>query len=487
MLRAQVMSGLRWTVGARILAQVVTWAITLVVIRILTPADYGLLAMATICVAFLSIFSELGLGTAVVQRVDIDVATLRNVFGTLIIVHGTLASFLALIAPLIASFFDEARIVPIVRVLALQLLVAAFGVVPDALLQRKMDFRRRSLLDLSGAIAGALMTLGLALAGHGVWALVIGALFTQSWKTIGVNLVAPFPHWPRFSLSGLRSLVTFGGHISASQLLWFFYSQSDMLIAGKWLGKELLGFYSVAMHLASLPNQRIAAIVNQIAFPAFSRMQGDARKVAASMLVGVRVLSLIAFAVLWGLSSIAPEVVNVILGSKWGPAVVPLQVLGLVMPLRMIGNFVPNAVQGMGRSDIILKNAATVALIGPTAFLIGVNWGLLGLSAAWLVATPLLFAENMMRSLPVLGLRFRQLVGAMWPAASAGLLMYFCVSAARLTIDMPVGILRLAALIAVGALTYIASSFVLNRRGLREAYTLFHEVLRPKATPSASD
>jgi len=480
-LRAQVISGLRWTVAARILAQTVTWASTLVVIRILTPADYGLLAMATIFVAFLSMFSEFGLGPAVVQRLEINIAMLRKVFGTILVVHAGLMALLLLAAPLISAFFDETKVVPIVRVLALQLAIGAFGVIPDALLQRNMDFRRRSLLDLTSAIAGAVTTLGLALAGGGVWALVAGTFLAQASKTIGVNILAPFPHWPTFSLSGLRSLVTFGGHTSASQLLWFFYSQADMFIAGKWLGKELLGFYSVAMHIASLPNQRMAAIINQVAFPAFSRMRHDDEQVGANLLLGVRLLSLVAFPILWGVSCIAPEAVNVIFGPKWKPAIVPLEVLALVMPLRMIGNFVPNAIQGIGRSDILLRISLAGALIAPGAFLIGVNWGLLGLSIAWLVATPLLFLQNMAQSLPVLGLRFRQFGDAVWPAASAGILMFPAVSSARYMTGDQTGILHLTTLIGVGAVTYVAASFVLNRHSLREAYGLLRELLATKA------
>jgi O-antigen/teichoic acid export membrane protein len=260
-----------------------------------------------------------------------------------------------------------------------------------------------------------------------------------------------------------------------------------MLIAGKWLGKELLGFYSVAMHLASLPNQRLGAIINQVAFPAFSRMQHDVARMGTSLLLGIRVLSLTSFAALWGLSSIAPELVSVLLGPAWTPAVVPLQVLGLVMPLRAIANFIPNALQGLGRSDILLGNAIAGALIGPAAFLIGVRWGLLGLSAAWLVATPLIFVQNMARCLPALELRFRQLGMAMLPAAGAGLLMYLAISGVRPVLGTQSGGVRLIALIAAGALTYVAASFVVNRQGLREAHRLFREIVRSKSVKSPSN
>src|SRR4030095_11317112 len=110
-----------------------------------------------------------------------------------------------------------------------------------------------------------------------------------------------------------------------AQVLWFIYTQIDVVIAGRWLGKELVGFYTVAMHVASLPNQRIAAIINQVAFPAFASIQHDVKAVGRHLLLGVRVLSFIAFPVLWGISSVAPEIVTVVLGAKWNPATLPLQ------------------------------------------------------------------------------------------------------------------------------------------------------------------
>lgn len=485
-LRSQALSGFRWTASVRLASQVLTWAITLVVIRLLTPADYGLLAMATVFVAFLAMFSEFGLGAAVVQKADVDEILLRRIFGVILIIHFSLAALLMLSAPLIGAFYDEPRVIPVIRVLSLQFVLAGFAVIPDAQLQRRMEFRNRSLLDLSGAIVASFTTLAMAFSGAGVWALVAGSILSQVWKTIGINWLSPFRHWPDFSVKGLRSLLRFGGHISAAQVFWMFYSQVDMLICAKLLGKEVLGFYSVAMHLASLPSQRISGLVNQVAFPTFSRMQHDLPKVGANVLLGVRILSFFAFPVLWGMSSIAPEMVEVMLGAKWATSVVPLQVLALIIPLRLVANFVQVAIQGVGRSDVVLRNAIWASLIAPVAFFIGANWGgLLGLSLAWLVVSPLVVVQGMMRGLPVLGLRLGGLVISMMPAAGAGLIMYGAVTATRhLLLVEQGGVLRLCVLIAVGALAYCAVSLGLNRKGAKEVIEMLRSIVTTKRQKS---
>ena len=210
-----------------------------------------------------------------------------------------------------------------------------------------------------------------------------------------------------------------GSQVTGARTLYFIYSQADVFIGGRIFGKDLLGFYSIALHLASLPVQKISSIVNQIAFPAFAEAQHDARAVTWHMLKGIRLLSFLSFPVLWGISSIAPEIVAVLLGSKWESAIVPLQVLPLVMPVTILSPFLNTAFQGIGKSYIVLRNAMTACVILPAAFWIGAHWGLLGMSLAWLIGFPLVFYLNLRRMLPLVGLKvssvWRPPDGRRWP------------------------------------------------------------------------
>jgi teichuronic acid exporter len=440
-------------------------------------------------VAFLAMLSELGLGAAVVQRTEVDERLLRQVFGVILVIHFSLALLLAFSAPLIAAFYGEPRVIPVIRVLSLQFVFAAFAVLPDAQLQRQMEFRNRSLLDLTGAIVGSITTLALALKGAGVWALVSGSILSQLWKTIGINRLSPFLHRPDFSMKGVKTLLRFGGHLTAAQVGWVFFSQVDVLIGARLLGKEVLGFYSVAMHLASLPSQKVSGLVNQVAFPTFARMQDDLQKVGENVLLGVRILSFFAFPVLWGMSSIAPEMVQVILGPKWSQAAVPMQLIALIIPLRMITNFVQTAIQGIGRSDIVLRNVLWASLIAPPAFFIGTNWwGLLGLSLAWLVVSPVVVAQAMSRGLPTLGLSIGQFVAAMLPAASTSLIMYCAVAITRkVFLDGQGGMLSLSVLIGVGALACCVVSYAFHSKETREVLNMLSSIVTAKRPQSKAN
>jgi O-antigen/teichoic acid export membrane protein len=484
--RQKVLSGLIWTGGMRFLGQVLTWAITIVVIRLLSPSDYGLLAMAMVFVSFIIHMSEAGLGAALVQAPEVDDLKLRGVFGAVILVHSALFVLLVAAAPTIAQFFEEDHLVLIIRVLALQLLIAMFAVIPSALLTRVLDFKRLSIIGLAGVLCGSLSSLGLALSGYGVWALVIGSLINNLWNTVAINVLSPFLKWPDFSLRGARSLVAFGAQVTAARALWLVYSQADIFIAGKLLGKELLGFYSVSMDLASLPVQKLSAVINQVAFPAFARLQDISGVVSQYLLKLLRVLGFVAFPVLWGISSIAPEIVAVLLGPKWGAAMVPLLVLPLVMPLNLVSTFLNTAFQGIGRSGVVFMNVLTACLVMPVAFWIGANWGLLGLCIAWVLAFPLVLIVNLWRMLPLVALRLRDVLFALAPAVLTSAGMYAAVSITRyLVADWLSAPYLMALLIGVGAASYAALVWTTNRTAVDEiAELLGLERLRGKRGPS---
>jgi O-antigen/teichoic acid export membrane protein len=253
--------------------------------------------------------------------------------------------------------------------------------------------------------------------------------------------------------------------------------QADSFIAGKWLGKDLLGAYSVAMHLASLPNQRISSLIGQVAFPAFSRVQHDRKMVASYVLLGVRVLSLFSFPIFWGLSSVASEFVQVILGPKWLASTIPLQIISLVMPLRTINTFVPNAIQGLGRFDVALKNVVLSFAIFVLAFTVGVQWGLLGLCLAWLVAMPIASLITMRINMRILETPMKSFFLSMGRPAIAALLMYCTISLCRSTVLSSVSDpSKLALSIIVGFVAYVGLIRLIDRAGFDELIGLLREL-----------
>ena len=468
-LKKKVITGFCWSAGGRFLSQLITWAITLIVIRLLTPADYGLMAMAGIFTGFLALLNELGLGAALVQGEDFEKHFLRKVFGLVFTVNFFLFMLLLFAAPLIASFFKEQRITPIIRVLSFQFIMMGLSTIPQSLLMRAMNFKKISVVDFVSGIVGSLTTLILALMKGGVWSLVWGSLASNFVRTIGLNLIQPSVRFPRFSFNGMRQIMSFGGYVTIGRILWYFYNQADIFIIGKLLGKDVLGFYSIGMELASLPMDKISGILNQIAFPAFSSIKKDPEKVKGHFLKSVRIISFTAFPVLWGISSISQEIVAILLGDKWRLAALPLQLLSLLIPFRMLSNITYPVLMGLGRPDIVFLNVLLYAVVMPLAILIGVQWGIFGVCIAWLLVFPFAFLWNLFRVIAILDIEFIDFLTAIYRPILASLSMYIIIIAIKLSLGIDTtNIGSVVMLITTGILVYSGMILTLNKEGCRE-------------------
>lgn len=474
-LRRDVLHSLKWLAGARFAGQLIAWAITLVVIRILNPSDYGLMAIAEVLIGFAALFQEMGLYTAMVQKQGLTSRQVEQAFGMLIIINSLIYALIFVSAPMLAVFFDDPRLTNIVRVLGVQFPLASVGVVQDAMLARSMNFKRKSFVNLAVGLANGLTTLGFALSGAGVWALVYGSLAGSVTRPIGLALAAR--HWcrPRFSRAGMAEMLRFGGFVTASRLIWYVYSQADVFIIGKLLGKQVLGYYSIAMQLASLPMQKVGELLNQVGLAAYSSVQRDLDVLRSHFCKAVRILSFLAFPVFWGISCISPDLVAVVLGHRWERAVAPLQLLSLMMPLRMVAHGGGAALEAIGKPHIGTINSFIALLIMPPAFFIGAYYGgLIGASLAWVIGFPIVVLARLRFSLPPIGMTSHQYFSAMAGPAGGGAVMYIAVIITRETVADP--FLRpapgLILLVCTGALVYAAYMWFLRRADCLEVIDL---------------
>lgn len=466
-----VLSSLRWTLFAKFGSQLVSWACTLVVMRLLHPDDYGLMAMATALIALCVLINEMGLGQAVVQAKTIATQELKQVFGLVVLINGSLSALLCLTAPAVAAFFGEPRLTAIIMALAAQFLILMFMVIPSALLDREMLFRYKSINEVLATVTGAAVTLSMAWLGYGVWALVVGSLATVTVRTVCLNLQKPFLHRPSFDFGGFGHFLRFGGYTTANRVLWYLYSQADVFVIGRLLGKTQLGFYSVGMQLASLPLQKVGAVLNQVGHAAYSRMQDERERerVGQYVVKAARIMAFVSFPVFFGLSAVTPELIYVVGGTQWLPAILPMQLLSLVFPLRAMNLTLTPVVSGLGRPDITLRTLLIAVVVMPSSFYLGGMWdGLRGVCLAWVVIFPLWSLYAMKQSLKLIALPLRAfLSAARWPALLAGT-MYGAVSAGRWGLSELHELPRLLLLGALGAAVYAGLFWTLRRQECRE-------------------
>jgi O-antigen/teichoic acid export membrane protein len=472
-LRQRVLHALGWALTGRVLAQAASWVITLVVIRLLTPDDYGLMALATIFITLVALVNELGMSGALIQADRLTEAQIRQTYGIVVIVQLAFALLIVATATPIAAFFNEPRLAPILQVSSMQFVFLAFEIIPESLLMRALEFRLKACVDTIAQLVGSVLTLGCAWLGLGVWALVWGVLANQAVKACGFTIATRFYSRPSFSLRGMRAMISFGGMLTAERVFWFLYSQADNLILGKRFGGEVLGVYSVAIQLAALPMDKLGPILGQVAFPAFARVQARPVEATDYLLKATRLIALISFPTMFGLSAVAPWFVPVVLGPKWHAAILPLQLLAVSMPLRFVALAQPPFLKGLGHARLSLTNAMLAFVLLPLAFLVGSRWGVVGMSVAWLAVYPPYFALTVVRAGRVTPITLSAVARALTPSALAAATMYGAVAGAgALLPDDAGGIIALVGLVVLGALVYCGLALAFNRAGCVEAAEL---------------
>jgi len=486
-LRQAALSGARWTLAAKIGLLLLTWPITILVIRLLEPGDYGLLAMAMVTIGFVALFSEMGLGIALVQADKLDDATARTACAAVLVCNVAVAVILCLLAPLAARWFDESDLIDVMRVLTLELLVSSLAAVPQAQLERQLRFKQLSIATMSAGVAGAAMTLLLALLGFGVWSLVYGNLTIAGVRTVMIVVFNGRFVWPslRHGLAPLRGLVRFGGQVLAARGLWYWFSQADQIILARLLHVSVFGYYSVAAQLAMLPANKAMEVVNRVAFPVLSRMQAAGSLQATHQ----RLLSLLAtyaFGVCWGLAAVAPDLVVTLLGEKWLAATLPLTLLAAVTPLRMLSALNNTVTAAAGAPQASTIELAVAGLLIPGAVFAGA-WlnGLYGACLAWPLTYPVVYLlSNALTCNAIGGSHVRGLLPLAAPMVTAAV-MWLCIWLVRWQLDSVVhGGVLLVLELAGGAISYVVAFHVLAPALARDARALAIDLVRPgRAVP----
>jgi O-antigen/teichoic acid export membrane protein len=453
-LGAKVRRAVLWRSGSQILTQIVQWGATFLVIRILSPADYGLFAMTQVVLVFLNMLNGYGLASGLVREPHVGRREIRQLFGMLILLNGALGLAQLALAPWAAAYYGHPQVATMLRVQALLYLTTPFVALPYALLARAMDFRGQATANIAAAFASASAALGGALAGLGVWTLVLAPLVLFAVRAVLLTRAAGSLVWPTFDFRGAGRLARYGGVMAAGQIFWFFQSQVDVFIAGARFGAHTLGLYTTALLLAQIFVSKVVPPLNDVAFSAYARLQHDPQALAAAFLKGVRVVMTAAMPFYLGLAVTAEPLVLGVLGTKWAEAAPLVAVIALAMPFMTLQVLLTPACDARGRPGIGVANGATGALILGAAFLIGVQWGPIGLAGAWVAGYPLYLAVSLWRSLPVIGARLRDVGAAVLPPVLGSIAMAAILVVIDVRVDWPSPLVRLAALVAIGALVY---------------------------------
>ncbi|HWV12527.1 MAG TPA: lipopolysaccharide biosynthesis protein [Sphingobium sp.] len=481
---ARIRSALFWRSGSQILSQMISWVVTLVVIRLLDPADYGLFAMTQVILNFATFLNGYGLVSALVQSETLDSHKLRQAFGIMLLLNGGLALAQLLIAPWAADYYDQPMVADLLRVQALLYLSTPFISIPEALMGRALDFKRPALVNLIAAGASAAVALTGALSGWGVWTLVFAPMAGFWVKAVGYVIATGFRPIPSFDFRGTGAMVAYGASLLGGQLFWIVQSQADIFIGGRALSPHQLGLYAEALFLTQIFVSKFIPPLNDVAFPAYARMQKDPARIAWSFCKAVRLLLLISCPVYLGMAVTAEPLVETLFGAKWLEMAPFVSVLALAMPFMTLQVMFAPVSNALGRPGMTARIAAVGAVLMPVAFLIGIQFGAIGLAWAWLGAFPILTAVTACLAGGAMGLRLRDLIRAAAPGLGCSVMMAGIVLIIDSLLPPLPAFARLCVLVPAGGVAFLGALMLCARGTLMELISLV--VRRTAPQPAAA-
>ena len=347
----EALRGIPWTLLTYALSRVVTVLTTLVLARLLAPADFGLFAMAVLGMELLSVFSGLWLAAALIVRPDLDRRAEGTVLSLVVAAGVLLAIVLIAVSPALAALFGEPRLTGIVALLAAVLLVSGVNWFYETLLQRELAFRRRFACLMARTLAFSAVALCLAVAGAGVWSLVAAYLAGYLASGAALLALAPYRVRPAFDRAEAGRILRNGRGFLGQDLAVFLGENADYLAVGRALGSAQLGFYVMAFRQAELPNYAIAEPVGKVTFPAFAQMHQRGEDVRAAFLRTLRLIALATVPAGVILSAAATPFAVALFGADWRPMAGPLAVLGVWAALRPLQVTMGQLLNSLGRAD----------------------------------------------------------------------------------------------------------------------------------------
>lgn len=471
-LRSRVRSAVFWRSGSQIVAQLIAWTATFLVIRMLDPADYGLFAMATMVVVFLGLFEGFGFASSLIQRESISREDIRQVFGLLILLSFGLAAAQLLLAPLAAAYFREPAVATLLRVQVLLHFTTPFIALPFALLSRELDYRKQALANLAASIAAAATALTLALMGFGVWTLVYAPIVLFTVKAAGLTFAARSLIWPSFRFKGAGAMIGFGGALTVTQFFWFLQSQSDIFVAGRAFNAHMLGLYTTSLFLTQILVAKFVPPLNDVAFSAYSRMRREGDSIAPAFASSVRLIMTVALPFYFGLALTAEPLIETILGPHWHATIPIVHLLAIAMPFMTLQILFAPATNASGKPWIATRVNMAGALIMATGFIVGVQYGLIGMAWVWLIAFPAFTMVTMALSMPAFGLKLADLALAILPSLAAAFGMAGIVVGVDSMLPAMPAFSRLGWLVAAGIASYALLMLIWARPVVAEIRTL---------------
>lgn len=387
MKNVSVISNFLWRFAERCGAQLVTFIVSIVLARILSPNDYGTIALVTVFITILQVFIDSGLSTALIQKKDADDLDFSSVFYFNFVVCIILYLLMFFSAPYIAKFYNNLSLTPIIRVISLTLIISGVKGVQQSYVSRNMLFKRFFFSTLGGTIFSAVLGIAMAYAGFGVWAIVFQQLSNNTIDTLILWITVKWRPVKKFSWLRLKNLLSFGWKLLASSLLDTVYNNLRNMIIGKLYTPADLAFYNQGDKFPKLIVTNINTSIDSVLLPTMSNEQDNPVRVKEMTRRAIKTSTYIMAPLMIGLAFCAEPIVRLVLTDKWLPCVPYLRIFCVTYLFWPIHTANLNAINSMGRSDLFLKLEILKKIIGMILLLSTMWFGVMAMAYSLLISS----------------------------------------------------------------------------------------------------
>ncbi len=474
----KTISNFIWRFAERCGAQLVTFIVSIILARLLTPEDYGTIALVTVFTTILQVFVDSGLGTALIQKKNADDLDFSSVFYFNFVVCIVLYIGIFVTAPIIASFYDDISLIPVIRVISVTILISGVKGIQQSYVSRNMLFKRFFFSTLGGTIFSAFFGIGLAYAGFGVWAIIAQQLSNTAIDTLILWITVKWRPKKMFSWERLKVLFSFGWKLLASSLIDTVYNNLRNLIIGKFYSSADLAYYNQGDKFPKLIVTNINNSIDSVLLPTLSNAQDDRECVKNMTRRAIKTSTYIMAPLMMGLVFCATPVVRLILTEKWLPCVPYLQIFCITYMFWPIHTANLNAINAMGRSDYFLKLEIAKKIIGMILLISTMRFGTMVMAYSLLVSTVTSMIINSWPNKILLGYSLKEQVIDIFPGILLSLFMGIVISTIRL-LALP-DLVTLVFQITLGVLIYVGLSVIFKVESFEYLWNMVKSVLKKK-------
>ncbi len=465
-LKQKTVKGLAWNTANMLSNKVLTFVIGVILARLLTPADYGMVAMIGVFTSVLTIFTDGGLTMALVRKENRTEADMATVFWYNLVACYILYGILFIAAPYIADFYNMPILKDITRITTIGLLYGPFGGIQGMLLQTRLDFRTPAIIGVSATVLSGITAITMAYYGYGVWALVIQGLIGGF---IGVAARVCIVRWyPKtsFSKKSFKELFGFSSKLLCSHCLDTIYNNITPLVVGKFYSPAQLGEYERARGWAALPSQTVHGVISSVTFPVLSKMQDDTERLAVNYRKMLRLTAFVVFPMMVGLAAVSRPLTLFILTEKWAGSIILLQIICFSMMWFPIHAINLNVLLVTGRSDYFLKLEIIKKVWGLSVMACTLPFGLIYFVAAGIVSSMFSLVVNTYYTGKIINVGYWKQMGDLMPIFFNCCVMGVCCLLVQMPFDNN-GV-KLAVAVPTGIVYYLLSAYIRKSEELKE-------------------